>query len=86
MAQRDQFVGALRRHDAGEPRDAEHVALLGVALEHQIERLFRHQHAALSDRDAFGGGLGRDIDHAGLARLAEMGELLAQSHSAAGRI
>src|SRR4030088_1592109 len=32
MAQWYQIGGALRRHDAGEPRGAEHIALLRVAL------------------------------------------------------
>ena len=32
MAERDQLVRALGRHDAGEARGAEHVALLGVAV------------------------------------------------------
>ena len=38
MAERDQFVGALGRHDAGDARGAEDVALLGVAGEDQLER------------------------------------------------
>ena len=39
MAERDQLVRLLRRHDAGDARGAEHVALLGVAREHEVERL-----------------------------------------------
>ena len=54
------------------PRGAEHVALLGVAGEHEVERLWRHDDAAFGDRDALGRGLGRDIDHARLAALVEM--------------
>ena len=42
MAERDQFVRALGRHDAGDARGAEHVALLGVALAHDVERLRLH--------------------------------------------
>ena len=74
MAERDQFVRLLRRHDAGDARGAEHVALLGVALEHEIERLRAHHHAAFRDGDALGRGLVRHVHHAGFAALAEMGE------------
>ena len=57
MAERDQLMRALGRHDAGDAGGAEHVALLGVALEHEIERLLRHHDAALGDRDALGAAL-----------------------------
>jgi hypothetical protein len=42
MAERDQFGGFLRRHDAGDARRTEHVALLGVARKHEVERLALH--------------------------------------------
>ncbi len=59
MAERDQLVRALRRHDAGEPRRAEHVALLGVALADQGHGLGRHDDAALGAGGAGGDGLRR---------------------------
>ena len=45
---------ALRRHDAGDAGDAEHVAFLGVALADDVERLSLHDHFALGDCDALG--------------------------------
>ncbi len=59
MTERDQLVRLLGRHDAGDAGGAEHVALLGVAFEHEVERLHRHHHAALGDRLALGRRLGR---------------------------
>ena len=77
MAERDQLVGAFCRHDAGEARSPQHVALFGVAGKHEVERFCRHHHAAFCDCHAFGRGLRRHIDHARFAALAEMGELAA---------
>ena len=74
MAERDQPVRALGRHDAGEPRGAQHVALHGIAGEHQVERFLAHDHAAFRDGDPFGRVLGGDIDHARLSALVDMGE------------
>src|SRR3989440_161719 len=74
VAERDQLVRLLRRHDAGDACGTKHVALLGIAFEHEIERLTRHQHAALGHRDAFGGSFRGHIHHAGLAALADVRE------------
>ena len=49
MAERDQLVRALGRHDAGDARGAEHVAFHRVAGEHQIERLLAHDDPAFGD-------------------------------------
>ena len=38
MAERDQIGGPLRRHDARQPRDGQHVALLGAAFGDQRQR------------------------------------------------
>ncbi len=76
MAERDQLVRLLRRHDAGDARRAEHVALLGVAAQDEVERRRRHHDAALRHRDAIGHRLVRHVDHPRLAAAAEMGELL----------
>jgi hypothetical protein len=66
---------ALCRHDARNPRRAQHVALFGVTGEHEFERLVAHDHAAFGDRDAIGRGFRRNIDHACGTVLAEMREL-----------
>src|SRR4028119_534843 len=42
MAQRDQLVRALRRHDAGEARGAEHIPLLRVPAQDDLDRFGRH--------------------------------------------
>ena len=74
MAQRDQFRGALCRHDAGDARGAEHVALLGIAGDDQLERRLAHDDAAFGHRDAFGRGLFRDVDHPRFAPGVDVGE------------
>ena len=73
MAERDQLVRLLRRHDAGDAGGAEHVAFLGVAREHEVERLCGHHHAAFGHGDALGRGLRRDVDHARLAAVGRDG-------------
>src|SRR5439155_27024997 len=83
MAERDQLVRTLGRHDAGKPRRAEHVALLGVALEHEVERRLRHPHAAFGHGNTLGRGFLRDVDHACLARLTEMGKFSGHGYLAA---
>src|SRR5262249_35143441 len=45
MAQWNQLVGSLGRHDAGDARGADHVALRGIALEHEVYRLSLHAHS-----------------------------------------
>src|SRR5579871_6802805 len=74
MTERNQFVRPLCRHDAGNARRAEHVAFFGVAALHELERLRPHVHAAFGDGDAFGRGFSRDVNHAGVAARAKMGE------------
>ena len=74
MAQRDQIRGAFRRHDAGDARGSQHVALLGIAGNDQIERRLAHDDAAFRDRYTLGGRFGRDVDHAGLTPGVDMGE------------
>src|SRR5208282_1293284 len=81
VTERDQFVRALGRHDAGDARGAEHIALFGVAALHDIERGGRHHHAPLGARFAFRGGLRRNVDHPGLAAGAEMREIFAPCHN-----
>ena len=68
MAERDQFVRALGRHDAGDAGGAEHVAFFRIALAHDVEGRRLHHHATRGHRLAFRHGLGRDVDHARFAR------------------
>src|SRR5262252_5742259 len=83
MAKRNEFVGLFRRHDAGDAGGAEHVALLGIARNDEVERGGAHAHEAGGDRDAFGRGLWRYIDHTGSAAAIDMGERLGHDQSAA---
>src|SRR4029078_9513654 len=81
MAERDQLMRPLRRHDAGDPRRRQHVALFGLALEDQIKRGRRHGDKTLGGRAARRHLLIADIDHTGFAFLIEMAE--AGAHCAA---
>ena len=54
MAERDQPVGPLCRHDAGDTGGAEHVALFGVAFHHEPQRFGLHDHEAFGDGDPLG--------------------------------
>ncbi len=80
MAERDQLVRSLGRHRPGDAGSTEHVTLLGVARQHEIESLRRHHHAALSDGLALGRRLGRHIDHARFPATVEMTELRRARH------
>src|SRR5262249_9247257 len=74
VTKRDEFVRALCRLDAGDPRRAQNVALLGIALANNGKRLWRHDDTALGRRDPFGRGLAGDIDHRGFASTTEVTE------------
>ena len=52
MAQRDQVAGALGGHDAGDARDAEHVALADAAFADPLQRRRRHHDPAARHGDA----------------------------------
>src|SRR5260370_12665085 len=75
MTEPDQLMRALCRHDAGDAGSAEHVALLRVACEHQVERLWRHHDAALRYGLALARHLRRHVDHARLAASTQMAQL-----------
>ena len=74
VTERDQVAGFLGGHDAGDARNAEHVAFFGSARLDQ--RQGRSQHLDATDRDGHpvGRGLGADIDHVGLAPGIEVGQ------------
>ncbi|MNR11302.1 hypothetical protein D3C85_1275950 [compost metagenome] len=74
MAQRDQLVGLLRRHDPGHPGHGENVALGMVASDDQLEGLRLHAHQCLGTGFAAGGGLVGDVDHVGPPLGIEMGQ------------
>lgn len=76
MAERDQVASAFGRLNGGDAGDAEYVALLGRALLDQREGFRLHADAPGSAGDAFGFGLGADVDHVGLAGGIEMGQVV----------
>ena len=74
VAQRDQVAGLLGALDAGNAGNAQHVALLGRSALDQRQCRRQHLNPAFGDRDPVGAGLGRNIDHVGLALGVEMGQ------------
>jgi hypothetical protein len=74
MAERDERMRALGRHDAGEPRGAEHVAFKRVAGDDPVERLLAHDDVAFGDGGALGLRLAGHVDHAGFAALIDVTE------------
>src|SRR5215204_4715501 len=75
MAERDELMRALGRHDAGDAGRAQHIAFHRVAVEHDVECFRLHHDAALSHRRPLGRVLARYVNHPRLAALAEMTEL-----------
>ena len=76
MAERDQLGRLLGRHDAGDARRRQHVALGRVAARHRRRRLPADSTmiaSALASRSV--DGLVGDIDHARRALVVQMGEL-----------
>ena len=75
MTQRDRVRSALRGHDAGHARHRKHVAFLDLAVDDGGDGLGPHDDLAPSDGPAVRRLFRRDVDHAGVARRVEMGEL-----------
>ena len=73
MAQRNEFRGFLCRHDAGDPGDSQHVALLVPSLHDQGQRAGLHRDDPFSHGDAVSRVLGGDVHHVRLSCLIEMG-------------
>ena len=72
MAQRDQIAGALGRHDSGDARNAEHIALLvGTGRDHGVS-LWQHANNPRGDRHPMGHILVTHIDHVGVPGLIEV--------------
>ena len=76
MAERNELGGLLGRHDAGDPRRADDVALLGVAGKDRGQRRRGHAHPSLGDRDPVRRRLVRHVDHPRFAVGANMGQRL----------
>src|SRR5262245_56777138 len=76
MAQRNQLGGALRRLNAGESCEPEHVALPDAAGIDQLRRLDIHIDDAARNRDSRGLRLRADVDHVRDASIVEMRERL----------
>jgi hypothetical protein len=74
VAQGDQVAGFLGGLDAGDAGDAEHIAFLGGARFNDGQRRGMHVDAATGDGGTVRAGLGRDIDHVGLALCVKMGQ------------
>src|SRR6476660_7783599 len=79
MAEWNQIGGALRRHDAGEPCDFEHIALGGPLVTNERQSLDAHSYeparACQPSRDLFGA----DINHPAAAAGIEMGQVTHRS-------
>ena len=74
VAQGNQVAGFFGRHDAGNSGNAQHVAFFGGARFNQGQGGGQHVDAARRHANAVGAGLGRYIDHVGLALGVKMGE------------
>ena len=74
MAERNEVGGLLGRHDAGDSRRPDHVALLGVAGHDRRQGRSGHAHLSLGDRDPARRFLVRNVDHPRFAPGADMGE------------
>jgi hypothetical protein len=65
---------ALRRHDPGDARHRQHLALGDTAALDAAQGGGLHPHRRAGDGDAFGDGLGADVHHARLAACVEVRE------------
>ena len=72
MTERDEIGGPLRRHDSGDSRGREDVALGRVAVANCFERAAGHGDASARHRATLCRGLGADIDHMRGAGFVEM--------------
>src|ERR1700733_11283538 len=61
MAERNEIGGLLGGHDAGDPRRADDVALLGVPGKDRSQRRRSHPHPSFGDRDPVRGRLVRYV-------------------------
>lgn len=74
MTQGNQVAGLLRCLDAGNARNAQHVAFFrGTGLDDR-QRGRQHLDATGGNRDPVGGWLGADVHHVGLTFGVEVGE------------
>ncbi len=74
MAERDQLMGPLGGHDAGDPRRGDDVALLGVPARIASSVAGRMVTVPSATATRLVTALSDDIDHAGGAGLVEVGE------------
>jgi hypothetical protein len=74
MTQRNQIGRAFRALNRGDPRDAEHVAFLCLAVADQRERRGQHPDRAACNRDALRFLLAADVDHMRMAGGVEVGK------------
>lgn len=76
VAQGDQFVGLLCRHDPGDARHGEHIALGMALVLDQLQGGREHAHPGPSLGLALGSGLAGDIHHAGPALVVQVSEFI----------
>jgi len=73
VAQRDEIAGFFGRHDAGQPRHAQHIAFFRATGFDQPQGGRFEPNQALGHRHAVTGRLGPHIDHMGLTLGVEVG-------------
>src|SRR5882672_9587947 len=81
----NQVGGAFGRLDRRHPRDAQHIALPGLARRDEAECRRAHRDTAGGDRDAMGARLGSDVDHARGTTSVEVCQLSVRFSGHAGR-
>ena len=74
VAERDQLMGALGSHDAGNARRAENITLFGIAFQNGSKGLRLHDYRPLRNGAPLRFILVADIDHVGFAGCTKMGE------------
>ena len=76
VAQRNQLMGFLRRHDSGDSRDGKHIALgVAVAL-NQLQGFRTHPHPGLGLGFTQRRSFFADIDHVGATLTVEVGQAI----------
>ncbi|MNH33259.1 hypothetical protein D3C79_937600 [compost metagenome] len=76
VAQRDQLMGFLCRHDSSDPRHGKYVALgVAVAL-NQLQGFRAHPHPGLGLGFTQRRGFFADIDHVGATLAVEVGQAI----------
>ena len=81
VAQRNQFRRALRRHDAGQTRRLQRIALLDASGSNGRARFRRHRHVARGHGFAQGDGLVADVHHLDAAVRVHVRQACGSGHA-----